>query len=131
MKELINTKSALFTECQNSIPSSKIFAFEYGRVWRKLDFSNINLYYKNIAKIGPNNHFLEPKMVLDLILMVFRVSLWFVSYKTQKYPVVIRFHEILSKNRPIFAENGSRDLKSRYLGITFFYGEGLKIVLET
>ena len=45
----------------------KIFAFESGRVRRKSDFSNINLYYKNIAINGPNNNFLEPKMVLDLI----------------------------------------------------------------
>ena len=45
----------------------KIFALEYGRVWRKSDFSNINLYYKNIAKNGPNNDFLEPKMVSDLV----------------------------------------------------------------
>ena len=64
MKELFNMKSALFTESQNSIPSSR---YEYDRVWRKSDFSNINLHYKNIAKNGPNKEFLEPKMVLDFI----------------------------------------------------------------
>ena len=33
----------------------------------KSDFSNINLWYKDIAKNGPNNDFLEPKMVSDLV----------------------------------------------------------------
>ena len=60
----------------------KIFAFEYGKVWQKLYFSNINLYYKNIAKNGPNNNFLKSKMVLDFILVVFNVSLWFASCQT-------------------------------------------------
>ena len=50
--------------------------FEYGQVWRKLDFSNINLYYKNIAKNGLNNEFLEPKMVLDLIFDGFFMYLY-------------------------------------------------------
>ena len=30
--------------------------------------SNINLCYKNIAKNGPNNKFIDQKMVLDLVL---------------------------------------------------------------
>ena len=63
--------------------------------------------------------------------MVFHVSPWFVSFKTQKYLVHTQFQEIFSKTRPILAKNGSRDLKSRYLEITFFYRERLKIVLES
>ena len=48
----------------------------------------------------------------------FFMSLWFVSCKTPKYLIVTQFQEILSKNMPIFAENGSRSLKSQYLEIT-------------
>ena len=77
MKELFNTKSALLTECQNSISSSRYSRLSIAGYGGNQTFSNINLYYKNIAKNGPNNNFLEPKMVLDFILMVFHVSLWF------------------------------------------------------
>ena len=69
--------------------------------------------FKNIAKNGPNNDFLEPKMVLDFVFDGFYVSLWFVSYKTQKCGI---FWEILGKNGPIFAKNGSRNFKMRKLG---------------
>ena len=63
-------------------------------------------------------------------LMVFHVSPWFVSFKTQKYLVHTPFREISSK-RPIFIKNGSRSLKSRYLEITFLYKEWAGNDLET
>ena len=58
-----------------------IFALEDGQVWWKSDFSKMNLWYKNIAKNGSNNDFLEPKMVSDL---VFHVTWWTKTYKTTK-----------------------------------------------
>ena len=44
---------------------------------------------------------ITPKMVLDFILMVFHVSLWFASCKTTKKLVLSPFWEILSENGPI------------------------------
>ena len=55
-------------------------------------------------------------------------ALYFLKHK--KYLVHTPFREISSKMRPIFIKNGSQSLKLRYLEITFFYREGLKIVLK-
>ena len=49
----------------------------------------------------------------------FHVSPWFISYKTPKYLIFLGFLKILRENGPIFAKNGSRSLKSRYLKNTF------------
>ena len=75
----------------------KIFAFECGWIWRKSDFSNINLYYKNIAKNGPNNNFLKPKMVLDFIFGGFSCISMVCIIKNPKMWYISRFWEILSK----------------------------------
>ena len=62
MKELFNTKSALFTECQNSIPSSRYSRLSTAGYRGNRSFSNIKMIFH-----GPNNEFLDPKMVLDLV----------------------------------------------------------------
>ena len=59
MKELFYTKSTLFTECQNSIPSSRYSRLStagYGGNWT---FPNTKWNSIN----GPNNEFLDPKIV--------------------------------------------------------------------
>ena len=74
MKELLNTKCAFYGMSKfNS--QLKIFVFEYGRVWRKWDFSNINLYYKNIVKNGQITIFWRQKWFQTSFLMVFHVSM--------------------------------------------------------
>ena len=58
------------------------------------------MYPKN----GPNNDFLQQKMVLDLVFDGFHVSPCFISRKTQKYLIFIGFLKILGENGPIFAK---------------------------
>ena len=75
----------------------------------------MNLWCKNIAINGSNNEFLEPKMVLEFIFYGFSCNSMVCIIQNHKNLVLSPFWEILSKNGPIFSENGSRDFKSRYL----------------
>ena len=115
-----NTKSALFTECQNSIPSSRYWRLNTVEYGGNRTFPNRNLYYKNIAKNDPNNEFLEPKMVLDFIFDGFHVSLWFASCKTTKNLVLTPFWEILSKKGQFLPKMGPETLNCDIWYFTFF-----------
>ena len=115
MKELFNTKSVLFTECQNSIPSSRyscLSTAEYSGNWT---FPIQTYVIKIQQKIVQITIFWSQKWFQTSLLMFFRVSLWFESCKTTKNLVLSPFWEILSKKGLIFAENVFRDFKSRYL----------------
>ena len=71
------------------------------------------------------------KCLQTLFLMVFHVSPWFISYKTSKYLIFLGFLKILGNNRPNYAKNGSRNLKSRYLKNIFSNRTWERKVLES
>ena len=63
MKELFNTKSLLFTECQNSIPSPRYSCLSTAKYGENGIFCNTKWNIIN----GPNNDFLDPKIGLKQI----------------------------------------------------------------
>ena len=73
MKENFNTKSALFTECKNSIPSLR-FAFEYGPVWRKSPLFRVFSNTKIMLKMSQNLKYFHSKWLLNMFGDVFHVS---------------------------------------------------------
>ena len=112
MKDLFNTKSLSFTEYVNFILSLRylrLTAVGYGGNWT---FS-YKFMGKNIQN-GPNNDFLESIMVQTWFLMIFRVSSWFISYKTPQIPDIYqifwgKFEQIYA----IFAQKRYRALIRR------------------
>ena len=68
--------------------------------------------YKFMEKIypknAPNNDFLEPKMVLDLVFDSFLCIHMVYIIEHPIYLIFLRFLKILCKNGSIFAKNGSR-----------------------
>ena len=63
--------------------------------------------------------FWTQKMVLDLVFYCFLCISMVYIIQNPNYPIFLGYLEILRENRPIFAKNGSRSLKSRYLKNTF------------
>ena len=64
-------------------------------------------------------------------LVVFHVSPCTRPWKTKENYILWIFLKISAENRPIFAKNGSRALKSRYLKITFLNRSQERKVLES
>ena len=73
MKELFNTKSALLTEFKNSIPSSRLLQYKV---------------MENVSQNGLNNDFLEPIMVLDMVIDGFSCISMVCIIQNLKIPVV-------------------------------------------
>ena len=66
MKENFNTKSALFTECKNSIPSSRYLRLSTARYGKICPFS-VYFQYKNNAQNESKSQIFSPQMAFKYV----------------------------------------------------------------
>ena len=104
-------EGAAFYRMWNFNSYLKIFAFEYGRIWRKLRFSLYISYTKWYIINGPNNDLLELKMPSDFVFDGFSCTSTYQTIKITKTGAPNGFLEILKGNRSFFAKNGPKILK--------------------
>ena len=105
MKELFNTKSTLFTECQNSIPSSRYSSLSTAGCGGNRSFPIW------IAWIGLNNDFLDPKMVLDLIFDGFSCIYMVYIIQNAKIPDILGIFGNITWKRANFCQKWVPKLK--------------------